>query len=314
MRAPCRGLEASEASVRSILEHIKSDDGSSFRVLLTPHLTDRFMWHYHPEYEVVYIDQASGTRHVGDHISRYEGSDLVFIGPNVPHLNFDYGVTTDYRKVVVQLTPEFIGSALGDRPEFSEIAALFERARAGLSFHGRTKASVGRQLTRLAKLPPFDRLILLLRIFQRLAESTEFTPLGGTALSGVHDPHDDQQRLARVTRLVGTQFGRRIELHEAAEIASLSDAAFCRFFKRMTRLTFTEFVNQYRVHEAQRQLLTDHSVTAAAAACGFESAAYFNRVFRRITGENPLAFKQRHRPGGTTGAQARRPVSRAAGR
>ena len=296
-----------EARVRSVLEHIQKDAGSSFRVLLTPHLTDHFMWHYHPEYEVVYIDHASGTRHVGTHISRYEGSDLVFIGPNVPHLNFDYGVTTDYRKVVVQLTPEFVGTALRDRPEFAEISALFDRARGGLSFHGRTKASVGRQLTRLAKLPPLDRLMLMLRIFQRLAQSTEFTTLGGTALSGVHDPHEDQQRLARVTHLVSTQYGRRIELHEAAEVASLSAAAFCRFFKRTTRLTFTEFVNQYRVHEAQRQLLTDHTVTAAAAACGFESAAYFNRVFRRITGENPLAFKQRHRPGGASGNERRRP-------
>ena len=291
--------------MRSTLEHIQSDAGSSFRVLLTPHLTDRFMWHYHPEYEVVYIDQASGTRHVGDHISRYDGSDLVFIGPNVPHLNFDYGVTTDYRKVVVQLTTEFVGTALRDRPEFSAIAALFERARTGISFHGRTKASVGRQLARLAMLPPFDRLMLLLRIFQRLAESEEYTALGGDARSGVHDPHDDQQRLARVTRLVSAHFARRIDLHEAAGVASLSEAAFCRFFKRMTRLTFTEFVNQYRVHEAQRQLLTDHSVTEAAYACGFESGAYFNRVFRRIAGENPLAFKQRHRPGAKTAARKR---------
>ena len=308
---PWHGHQPAEARVRSTLEHIQPDADSSFRVLLTPHLTHRFMWHYHPEYEVVYIDQASGTRHVGDHISRYEGSDLVFIGPNVPHLNFDYGVTTDYRKVVVQLTPEFVGNALRDRPEFAGIAELFERARAGLSFHGRTKASVGRQLTRLAKLPPFDRLMLLLRIFQRLAESDEYTSLGGVALSGVHDPHDDQQRLARVTRLVSEYYVRRIELREAADVASLSEAAFCRFFKRMTRLTFTEFVNQYRVHEAQRELLTDHSVSEAAFACGFESAAYFNRVFRRITGENPLAFKQRHRPGEVRDTRKRRAASKA---
>ena len=285
-----------EVRVRSTLERIQADAGSSFRVLLTPHLTDRFMWHYHPEYEVVYIENASGTRHVGDHISRYDGSDLVFIGPNVPHLNFDYGVTTNYRKVVVQLTPDFLGVALGARPEFATIAALFERARSGVSFSGRTKSTVGKQLVRLAALAPFDRLMLLLRIFQRLAESRECTSLNGEALVGVHDPREDQQRLSRVSRLVSEHYARRIELREAADTAALSDAAFCRFFKRMTRLTFTEFVNQYRVHEAQRQLLTDHSVSEAAFACGFESTAYFNRVFRRISGENPLAFKQRHRP------------------
>jgi AraC-like DNA-binding protein len=286
-----------EVHVRSTLEHIRPDAGSSFRVLLTPHLSDVFLWHYHPEYEVVYIEGASGTRHVGDHISRYEGSDLVFIGPNVPHLNFDYGVTTDYRKVVVQLTPHFLGEAVWQRPEFAAVAALFERARTGVSFHGRTKAMAGRQLTRLAGLPPFERLILFLRILQRLALSDEATPLGGKALVAVHDPQEDQQRLTRVSRFVAEQYARRIELREAATTAHLTEAAFCRYFKRMTRLTFTEFVNQYRVHQAQRLLLMDHSVSEAAFACGFESVAYFNRVFRRVTGENPLAFKQRHRRG-----------------
>lgn len=282
--------------MRSTLEHVEADAGSSFRVL-TPHLSDVFLWHYHPEYEVVYIEGASGTRHVGDHVSRYEGSDLVFIGPNVPHLNFDYGVTTDYRKVVVQLAPDFLGDALGARPEFAGIAALFERARAGLSFHGRTKAVAGRRLARLAGLPPLERLLLLLRVFQVLAESGEVTPLGGEALAGVHDPREERQRLSRVTRLVAEHYGRRITVREAAAAAHLSEAAFCRFFKRTTRRTFTTFVNEVRVHEAQRLLLADASVSEAAFACGFEGVSYFTRVFRRVAGENPLAFKRRHRVG-----------------
>lgn len=282
--------------VRSTLERIRPDANSSFRLLLTPHLSDVFLWHYHPEYEIVYIDGASGTRHVGDHISRYEGSDLVFIGPNIPHLNFDYGVRTDYRKVVVQLNPDFLGERLFDTPEFSDIAELFARARSGLSFHGRTKEDVGHELARLSTLPPFERLLLLLSIFQRLASSDEVTKLHGQPVAGAYNL-DEQQRLKRLTHLVAENFSRRIELHEAADLVGLTEAAFCRSFKRMTQLTFTQFVNQYRIHAAQRLLLTDHSVTDAAMACGFESLSYFNKVFRSITRENPLAFKRRHRTG-----------------
>ena len=282
--------------VRSTLERIRPDANSSFRLLLTPHLSDVFLWHYHPEYEIVYIDGASGTRHVGDHISRYEGSDLVFIGPNIPHLNFDYGVRTEYRKVVVQLNPDFLGERLFDAPEFSEVAELFARARSGLSFHGQTKEDVGRELARLSTLPPFERLLLLLSILQRLAGSAEVTKLHGQPVAGAYNL-DEQQRLKRLTHLVAEHFSRRIELHEAADLVGLTEAAFCRSFKRMTQLTFTQFVNQYRIHEAQRLLLTDHSVTDAAMACGFESLSYFNKVFRSITRENPLAFKRRHRAG-----------------
>jgi hypothetical protein len=46
-------------------EQIHPDSDSSFHILLTPHLNDTFFWHYHPEYELVYIEGASGTRHVG---------------------------------------------------------------------------------------------------------------------------------------------------------------------------------------------------------------------------------------------------------
>jgi AraC-like DNA-binding protein len=155
---------------------------------------------------------------------------------------------------------------------------------------------VGRELGRLAALPPFERLLVLLRVFQRLAESDEVTRLHGEPVAGAYDL-DEQRRLKRLTQFVSEHYTRHIELREAAELVHLTETAFCRSFKRMTRLTFTQFVNRYRVHEAQRLLLTDHSVTEAAFECGFESLSYFNRVFRGVTGENPLAFKRRHRNG-----------------
>jgi AraC-like DNA-binding protein len=63
----------------------------------------------------------------------------------------------------------------------------------------------------------------------------------------------------------------------------------------MTHLTFTQYLNRYRVNQAQRLLLLDHTVSEASFACGFESLSYFNKTFRRVTGENPLQFKKRHR-------------------
>ena len=276
------------------LEQISPDADSSFHLLLTPHLSDVFLWHYHPEYEIVYIEGANGTRHVGDHISRYEGSDLVFIGPNIPHLNFDYGVKTDHQKVVVQLKENFLGDVFWQAPEFSAITQLFERARSGVSFYGKTKQVVGEQLGKLAHLPPFERLIALLRIFQQLAGSLEYMPLHGEAVASAYNLKE-QQRLKHVNQFIAEQYARKIEIPEVAALANLTEAAFCRYFKRMTRLTFTQFLNQYRVNQAQKLLLLDNTITEACFACGFESLSYFNKIFRRVTGENPLQFRKRHR-------------------
>lgn len=276
------------------LEQISPDVDSSFHLLLTPHLSDVFLWHYHPEYEIVYIEGTNGTRHVGDHISRYEGSDLVFIGPNIPHLNFDYGVKTDHEKVVVQLKENFLGDAFWQAPEFAAIMRLFERARSGISFYGQTKQVVGERLRQLADLPPFERLMMLLSIFQQLATSSDYTPLHGEAVASAYNLKE-QQRLKRVNQFIADQYFRKIEITEVAALANLTEAAFCRYFKRMTRLTFTQFLNQYRVNQAQKLLLLDNTVTETCFACGFESLSYFNKIFRRVTGENPLEFKKRHR-------------------
>ncbi|GAB3014048.1 AraC family transcriptional regulator [Spirosoma pulveris] len=275
------------------LEQICPDANSSFHLLLTPQLSDVFLWHYHPEYEIVYIEGANGTRHVGDHISRYEGSDLVFIGPNIPHLNFDYGVKTDHKKVVVQLKEDFLGEVLWQAPEFAAITQLFERARSGISFYGHTKQVVGEQLHQLADLPPFERLMQLLSIFQRLATSTESVSLHGEAVSATYKL-TEQQRLKRVNQFIAEHYSCHLSIADVAAIANLTEAAFCRYFKRMTRLTFTQFLNQYRVNQAQKLLLVDSTVTEACFACGFESLSYFNKIFRRVTGENPLQFKKRH--------------------
>ena len=94
--------------MKAKLEPITSDSDSSFRILLTPKLNEIFYWHFHPEYEIVYVEAASGFRHIGDHISKYEGSDLALIGPNIPHLNFDYGVKATVETVVVQLRETFL--------------------------------------------------------------------------------------------------------------------------------------------------------------------------------------------------------------
>ena len=43
-------------------------------------------WHFHKEYELVYIDKTKGTRFIGDQVSFFDDGDLVLLGPNIPHL------------------------------------------------------------------------------------------------------------------------------------------------------------------------------------------------------------------------------------
>ena len=109
---------------------------------------------------MVYVEASTGIRHVGQHISSFMESDLVLIGPNIPHLNFDYGIKTEYRQIVVQLKENFLGDAFKETPEFTAIQQLFEKAYLGLSFSGKTKKVVAEKLKYMQKLGHFEQLIM----------------------------------------------------------------------------------------------------------------------------------------------------------
>lgn len=274
-------------------EALSASSGSSFRILLDPNLNDTFYWHFHPEYEIVYAEADKGFRHIGDHISKYEGSDLAFIGPNIPHLNFDYGVKMKVDTVVVQMNENFLGSEFFSLPEITAIKDLFERSKTGLAFFGETKRLTGERLKRLPALPHFEQLITLLEIFHFLAQSTEVETLKVKPISSA-SVVKEQQRLHQIYRFIEINYQNDIDVNEVAAICHLTTAAFCRYFKKLTRYTFTDFLNHYRINQSKKILLQDKSVTEACYETGFSNISYFNKTFKKITGENPSFFKKTH--------------------
>lgn len=74
----------------------------------------------------------------------------------------------------------------------------------------------------------------------------------------------------------------------AVEYMNMSEAYFSRFFKRISGMTFSMYLNHIRVNRAIDLIKnTDLSMTEIAMNCGFETIRNFNRVFRQITGYAP---------------------------
>lgn len=279
--------------MKIIREEIIPSEGSSFKVLLTPGLNDTFLWHLHPEYEIVYVEGTSGTRHVGDHTSVYEGSDLVFIGPNIPHLNFDYGVRTDCEQVIIQMKENFLGKDFLNIPEFAPIKTLFEKSHYGLSFSGQTKKAIGTQLKQLPDLDHFDQLILLLQILRTLAASEEVITLNALP-AGKKSLQKEQHRMDSIYKYVELHYDQSPDVNVIAEHVNLTTAAFCRFFRKNAKMTFTDFVNIYRINQAKNLLLQNKTVSETCFAVGFESLSYFNKLFKKIVSENPSDFRKKY--------------------
>src|SRR6185312_642467 len=98
---------------------------------------DDHAWHYHPQYELLWVIRSQGTRFVGDSVERYFPGDLVLNGPNLPHCyrNDAVGETDEGPEwIVLQFGDALFRAGLMDLPEMLPIRKLLAEAKTGLSF------------------------------------------------------------------------------------------------------------------------------------------------------------------------------------
>lgn len=277
--------------MKTEFENITPDRGSSFKVLQWQWHEDRFFWHQHPEYEIVYIHKGAGKRHIGEHLSHFEEGELMFIGPNVPHLNFGYGADSQHEEIVVQLKDDFLGHAFLGSPELQDIKRLFELSKQGLNFYGSVREKVAEQMLTLPKLSHFERLIQLLVILQQLATTKEYHLLKINGLSYEHS-HREEIRIREIYAFVEKNYQRALDLQTVADLAHLTIPSFCRYFKKITQMTFTDFVNEYRIQQACKLLAENPTVTEVCYSTGFNNLSHFTKTFKAVTGKTPREYKK----------------------
>jgi len=280
-------------TMKPLLEKINPGFGNSFtlRSFIQSPEKEGPHWHFHPEYEIVYISNGKGKRHIANHISYYSEGDLIFLGPNLPHFGFTEEMASEDIEIVVQMEDGFLGATFFSLPEMSLIHQLFERSKKGIIFKGETRKKVGELLISLLDVDGFNKLMGLLNVLQLMATSEEYELLQVEGFSlEVNAQH--LSRMESIYKYVDQNIGNEIHLETAAEKVNLSVPAFCRYFKKLTGKTFSHFVNEVRIAQAASMLKEEHlSISDVSFACGFNNLSYFNKQFREITGFNPKAYR-----------------------
>ena len=96
-------------------------------------------WHYHAQFELLYISKSNGIRFVGDSVAQFSPGDLVLVGPYLPHLwrndvSYYGDLTNKVKTIILKFTRDFIGEGTFDKPEFSKINHMLETSKFGVSF------------------------------------------------------------------------------------------------------------------------------------------------------------------------------------
>lgn len=252
-------------------------------------------WHFHPELELTFIVKSKGNRYVGDKVEEFDASDLVLIGPNLPHLwQNPSNQQGDSQAIVIHFADDFLQINLKNIPEFESIHQLLENSAAGLVFGMQTATVAGKEMHRMTTLPPYERLVAFLNLLQMLATCDDFRSLASPGY--MHQATEkDAEQLSVVFEYVRQHFQEEIRLETVASLIHQTPPAFCRFFKKRAKKTFFSFLNEFRVGNACRLLMeTNLKVTEISYQSGFFNIAHFNKQFKRIAGLSPSAYKRKH--------------------
>jgi len=275
------------------LEKITPNFGSSF--LLKKHeeflKTNTPFWHFHPEIELVYVNKGKGKRHIGNHISYFNNSQLVLIGSNLPHIGYLDRLTTNGSETLIQFLPDFLGKDFFKIQEMAAIDALFERAKKGIRFNIEIKQRIGAKIEKLIDLEGANRITSFIEILNDLATTEDYTLLNANGYA-FESSHQDSNKIEVVYKHINDNFKDHISLDEISELVSMTVPAFCRYFKKSTGKTFTKLVNEYRVVHATKLLAeSTMSITDISFECGFNNFSHFNKLFKEFTGKSASVYR-----------------------
>ncbi|MGB6267532.1 MAG: AraC family transcriptional regulator [Olleya sp.] len=248
-------------------------------------------WHFHPEIEMVYVNKGKGRRHIGNHLSYFNNSQLILIGSNLPHNGFTDRLTSKGKETLVQFHPEFLGEKLNSLTELKNIHQLLERAKNGILFKQEIKKTIGPKIEKLPKYEGIKRITKLLEILEVLALTDDYTLLNENGYVLETQPQDTD-KIDKIFKYVNKNYHNHITLDQIADHVSMTAPAFCRYFKKITSKTFTQFVNEYRVFYATK-LLTESqsSITDICFECGFNNFSHFNKVFNEVVGKSASKYR-----------------------
>ena len=256
-----------------------------------------YPWHFHSEYEIIYVEKGEGDCLVGDSIISYSKGDLILFGSGLPHSMQsppEEGEVSGPRVkgVNIQFEKDFMHYSISQYSQFIPIRNLLEDACRGIKFTMNRSGKIVRLLKQIPSAKGADQIILLLSLLQQMATHENRKYL--TTSSYVPSPSVMRnERMEKVIAYLNKHYTESVGLEEIASYTAMNPAAFCRYFKENTGKTFKEYVLDMRIGYACKLLTTSFmNISQISATCGFESPVHFNRIFKRVTGMTPSAYRE----------------------
>jgi AraC-like DNA-binding protein len=259
-------------------------------VVLFPH--EQIGLHSQPTWELSYIITGRGWRTMGTTRERFREGEVVLVPPEMPHQWDFYADYTDadahIENISITFAGEFLDHCVVTFPELARpFKTIMETSEARL-FSGDAALTLTQTLVRMVNQSEAERLVSILQLLLLMASTREQETVGrfDTTTKAA-------DRLKKIKIYISCNLKRDISVDDVARHVGMNRSALCTFFKHQTGLTLVTYLNEYRI-EVARYLLArpELSIAEVCYQSGFKDIPYFDRLFKRVTGQTPGEFRK----------------------
>lgn len=277
--------------MKPFVEKLPLADDKSF--VANIHTTPNFEvpWHQHIEYELILFIKGEGHSYIGNYVGDFVIDDIFFLGSNLPHTFQKSSPDLITSAIVIHFKEDFWGNAFLELPELVQINQLFQTSVSGLYIEGESKVELGKIIRKLVDAKGFERIVLLCQALHLMAKRQEFRKLSTQEVKEFNPKN--KNRLDIIFQFTLANFQETIKIGQVAKNVQMSIPAFCSYFKKSTKKTYIDFLNEIRVGYACKQLVdSQKNIETICYESGFNTLANFNKQFLKVKKITPSKYRK----------------------
>lgn len=262
---------------------------------LSEYESGSFMWHWHPEIEITYVQKGAMCYKVNHMVYHLKEGDIVFNNSGALHSgtmedqkDCSYIPVTFDPRLIYGFFQSTINSKYVD-PVLQDSLLPALCINQSEPWHRPFREYLLRIIDLDKKKPDFyelDITICLQSMWRLLLEHIIYEPQASRENSLEYD------RIKKILSYIEENYQNKITLNDIARHIHLCESECTRLFKRHMNTTLFAFLQEYRIERSLELLQAGEPISAVADKAGFSDPNYYSKVFARIKGCSPREYRK----------------------
>ena len=262
---------------------------------LSEYESGSFMWHWHPEIEITYVQKGTMCYKVNHMVYHLKEGDIVFNNSGALHSgtmenqkDCAYIPVTFDSRLIYGFFQSTVNSKYVD-PVIQDSMLPAICIDQSEPWHKPFREYLLRIIDLDEKKPDFyelDITICLQSMWRLLLEHITYEPQASRENSLGYD------RIKKILSYIEENYQNKITLNDIAGHIHLCESECTRLFKRHMNTTLFAFLQEYRIERSLEFLQDDQPVSAVADKAGFSDPNYYSKVFAKIKGCSPREYRK----------------------